>query len=179
MRLIAIWGSVVCAWSHLAAQETSPRWSVAAGPGIVFRSARTGSFGVNLRFGRMIQPTSSVFLEPSLTWHGYGRSAQGGDLCPIEGCPPPRRDEISLIGVEMSGGYRKARSENPIYPVAGVGLYRVSAQDTAGTRLGASAGIVIPFRRSNLGPGIVVRYFRLFGDSRFRSLIPISLRWAF
>jgi hypothetical protein len=30
----------------------------------------------------------------------------------------------------------------------------------------------------SLGPALDVRYIRLFGDPRFKSLVPVSLRWG-
>jgi len=53
------------------------------------------------------------------------------------------------------------------------------ADDTTGTRVGVSGGIVIPFRRSAAGPGLEIRYFRMFGDAHFKSLLLFPLRWSF
>jgi hypothetical protein len=36
-----------------------------------------------------------------------------------------------------------------------------------------------PFQRSALGPGLEIRYYRVFGDPRFKSMVPVSLRWSF
>jgi hypothetical protein len=171
--------------SQLGAQSTiQPRWSVAGGIGFVFRSVQSGSFGAHLRAGPVISAGSGFYLEPAATWQGYLSSdAWGGgeDVpCPIEGCNSvPARDGISILGLELSAAYRKSGAENPIYPVAGIGVYRASAHDTTGARFGVNAGIVIPFNRSGVGPGMEFRYLRLFGDSRFKSLLPISLRWSF
>jgi hypothetical protein len=164
----------------LAAQGTAhPRWNVAGGGGYVFRTLNTSSFGAHLRVARVFQPSRGLYLEPGLAWHGYRRSPQYGDPCPLDGCPPPLEDAISLMGLELGGAYRKAEADNPVYPVGTVGLYRVSSQDTAGARFGASLGVAIPFRRSGLGPAMDIRYLRIFGDRRFRSIVPVALRWSF
>jgi hypothetical protein len=83
------------------------------------------------------------------------------------------------MGLELAAAYHQAGADNPIYPIVGVGLYRVSSEDTSGVRPGASAGLVIPFHRSTLGPGLEIRYYRVFGDPRFKSMVPVSLRWSF
>jgi hypothetical protein len=126
---------------------------------------------------------SSLFLEPGLTWHRYFSSDSfggGEDVpCPVEGCPPSRRDGITLVGAELGAGYRELEAENPVYPATGVGLYRAAVGDSSKTLLGANIGLVIQFRRSGRGPALDVRYFRIFGHSRFKSLLPFSLRWSF
>jgi hypothetical protein len=167
-----------------AQSVVQPRWSVAGGIGFVFRSVQSGSFGAHLRAGPVIGAGNGWYLEPAATWQGYLSSDAwrgGGEApCPIEGCnSEPARDGIHLVGLELSTAYRKSGAENPVYPIAGVGLYRVSAHDTTGTRFGANAGIVIPFTITGVGPGIEFRYLRVFGDSRFKSILPISLRWSF
>jgi hypothetical protein len=63
--------------------------------------------------------------------------------------------------------------------VAGIGLYRVSSQDTSGVRFGANIGLGVPLRRSGQGPSIELRYFHVFGDRRFKSVFPLALRWSF
>jgi hypothetical protein len=164
----------------LMAQVSSPpRWVVAAGGSVVLRTEHPGSFGGHLRLSRVLQPMTALFLEPGLTWHGYTRSPQSHDVCPIEGCPPIRRDGVSLLGLELGATFRKAGAENPVQPLASIGLYRSSSQDRSLARFGAAAGLLIPFRRSGLGPALDLRYFRMFGDPRFKSLVPVSLRWSF
>jgi hypothetical protein len=162
-----------------AQDEVEPRWSLSGGGGGVFRTVHQGSLGVHFRGGPVFQPAPSVLLEPALTGYWYGDSEHGGDLCPIEGCPPPRKDAISVLGLELGAAYRRLGADNFIYPMVGLGVYRVSAEDTAGVRLGANAGLVIPFQRSAVGPGLEIRYYRVFGDSRFKSMLPVSLRWSF
>lgn len=171
---------LMCLPNPLAAQETAvPRWVAAAGAGVIFRTEHASSIGGHLRLSRVFQPTASLFLEPGLTWHGYTRSPQSNDLCPPGGCPPIRRDELSLLGLELGATFRRAGAEGRVQPVASIGLYRSSSLDTSLARFGAAAGLIIPFRRSGLGPALDVRYFRMFGDPRFKSLVPISLRWGF
>lgn len=171
--LVAIPGSTA------AQDDPQPRWNLSGGGGGVFRTVHQGSLGVHFRGGPVFQPASSVLLEPTLTAHWYGDSEHGNDLCPIEGCPPPRQDAISVFGLELGAAYRRIGADNFIYPMFGLGVYRVSSQDTSGVRLGANAGLVIPFQRSPLGPGLEIRYYRVFGDSRFKSMLPLSLRWSF
>jgi hypothetical protein len=170
--------------SRVEAQSlSSPDWVITGGGGFVFRQVRSGSPGALLRLGRVIRLGSAVYLEPGLTWHGYLRSGWwwGEDSpCPESGCGEEPQDALSIIGVEIGAAYRKSGAENPVYPVAGVGLYRAAASDTSETGLGANLGLVIPFRRSGFGPALEIRYYRIFGDSRFKSiLLPIALRWSF
>jgi hypothetical protein len=177
-------GLLLGGWSAVQAQ-TGPHWSISAGPAFVFRTVQSSSPGIDLRAARVVTLSHSVYSEFGLTWHGYLSSDwadHGEDAapCPIEGCSEePARNGISVLGVEAGGGFRKAGAENPIFPVAGVGLYRVSAHDTTGIRFGLNLGIVVPFSSSAVGPGLDIRYFRMFGDSRFKSLLPFSLRWSF
>ena len=171
---------VASSWCSLQAQERLfPRWVVSAGGGLLFRTDDPSSPGGQLRLSRVFQPRAALFLEPGLTWHGYARSSQGGDLCPPGGCPPIRQDGITLLGLELGASYRKSDAENPIAPLASIGLYRSASEGTARTRFGAAAGLVIPFRRSEFGPALDVRYFRIFGDPRFKSIVPVALRWSF
>lgn len=179
MRWLALFVLVTAPGGALAQESIEPRWSLAGGGGGVLRTERPGSFGVHFRGGPVVQLTPSILLEPALTGHWYGRSPQGQDLCPIEGCPPPRQDAISLLGLELGVAYRRIEADNFIYPMAGFGVYRASSQDTSGVRFGANAGLVIPFQRAALGPGLEIRYYRVFGDSRFKSMVPVSLRWSF
>jgi hypothetical protein len=172
--------ALMCVPNPIAAQGTPrPRWVVAAGAGVAVRTEHGSSFGGHLRLSRVLRPTTSLSLEPGLTWHGYTRSDQSNDVCLPGGCPPIRRDEISLLGLELGATFQKAGAENPVQPLASVGLYRSSSLDTSLARFGAAAGLVIPFRRSGFGPALDVRYFRMFGDPRFKSLVPVSLRWSF
>jgi hypothetical protein len=163
----------------VAQDDVPPRWNLTAGGGGIFRTERPGSFGLHFGGGPVFQPAPSILLEPTLTWHWYQRSPQGNDFCPIEGCPPPGEDAISVLGLELGAAYRRLGVDNSIYPMIGLGLYHVSSEDTSGLRLGANAGLVIPFQRSALGPGLEIRYYRVFGDSRFKSMVPVSLRWSF
>jgi hypothetical protein len=163
----------------LAQDIVHPRWNLSGGGGGVFRTVRQGSLGIHFRGGPVFRPAPSILLESALTGYWYGDSDHGGDLCPIEGCPPPRQDAISVFGLELGAAYRRIGEDNFIYPVVGLGVYRVSSEDTAGVRLGANAGWVIPFQRSPRGPGLEIRYYRVFGDSRFKSMLPVSLRWSF
>jgi hypothetical protein len=171
----------------LAAQSViHPRWSVAAGPGFVLRTVHSSSPGLNLRGSRIVKLASAVYSEFGVVWHGYLSSdwlswdEDGKAPCPPGGCNTERaRDGITVVGLEVGAAYRKFGADNPIFPVAGAGLYRVSADDTTGTRLGVNLGLVIPFRHSSFGPGLEIRYFRMFGDSRFKSLLPFSIRWSF
>ena len=115
---VAICLVMVGSWSSLRAQDTSlPRWVVSAGGGVAFRTEYGSSLGGQLRLARVLQPTTSLFLEPGLTWHGYSRSSQFNDLCPIEGCPPARRDAISLSPLFRFGGvserHRSRRRRHP------------------------------------------------------------------
>jgi hypothetical protein len=152
--------------------------NVGAGGGAVIRTVHQGSFGVNLQVARVVQPAPALYLEPGLTWQGYGSSPQSGDLCPMEGCPPPLENAITSIGPELRVAYREPE-KNPVYPVAGVGLYRVSSQDTAGVSYGANVGLGISLRGSGSGPSLDFRYFHVFGDTRFKSAFPLALRWSF
>jgi hypothetical protein len=178
--LLTLCALLACAANSLLAQETStPRWVVVVGGGLVLRTEHGSSFGGHLRVSRVFQPTASLFLEPGLTWHKYARSSQSGDVCPPGGCPPIRRDAISLLGLELGATFRKAGAGNPVQPLASVGLYRTSSEALSLGRVGAAAGLLIPLGRSGLGPALDVRYFRLLGDPRFKSLVPVSLRWSF
>jgi hypothetical protein len=119
-----------------------------------------------------------VNLEPGVTWHGYLASdAFGADTC-VDQCPRAE-DGIGILGFELGLTYRKADAENPIHPVLGIGVYHSTVHDTSKARLGASVGVVVPFRRSARGPALDLRYFRMFRDSRFGDILPISLRWTF
>jgi hypothetical protein len=157
---------------------SSPEWIVGGGAGAVIRTVHQSSFGLNLQVARVVQPARWFYLEPGLIWHRYGRSPRYSDLCPPEGCPPPLKNAISILGPELRVAYREP-ARNPVYPVAGVGLYRVSSQDTTGVRIGASAGLAISLRGSGSGPALDFRYFRVFGDTRFQSAFPLALRWSF
>jgi hypothetical protein len=179
MRWIALVVLVAAPGGALAQEIVQPRWNLAGGGGGVFRTDRPGSLGLHLRAGPVFQPAPSILLEPALTGYWYRSSEYGNDLCPIEGCPPPRQDAISVLGLELAASYRRVGVDNFIYPMVGLGLYRVSSEDTSGVRLGANAGLVISFQRSALGPGLEIRYYRVFGDSRFKSMVPVSLRWSF
>lgn len=157
----------------------SPHWVVGAGGGAILRTEQGSSFGGNLRLSRILQPMTALFLEAGVAAHGYSSSDQSGDVCPPGGCPPIRDDGITLLGFELGATYRKASAANPLQPLATIGLYDSASEGTSLIRFGASAGLIVPFRRSGPGPGLEVRYFRMFGDPRFKSLIPISLRWTF
>jgi hypothetical protein len=175
LALLVMAGSV----SSAEAQITSiPKWILGGGGGAVIRTVHQGSFGLNLQVARVVQPAQWFYVEPGLIWQRYGRSPQYGDLCPPDGCPPPLKNAISILGPELRVAYREP-DQNPVYPVAGVGLYRVSSQDTSGVRFGASAGLAISLRRSGTGPALDFRYFRVFGDTRFKSAFPLALRWSF
>ena len=167
-------------WSSLTEAQimSGPKWIVGGGGGAVIRTVHQGSFGVNLQEARVVQPAPAFYLEPGLTWQGYGSSPQSGDLCPMEGCPPPLENVISIIGPELRVAYREPE-KNPVYPVAGVGLYRVSSQDTAGVSFGANVGLGISLRGSGSGPSLDFRYFHVFDDTRFKSAFPLALRWSF
>jgi hypothetical protein len=143
------------------------------------RTDDPSSFGGHLRLSRVLHPTAGLSLEPGLTWHAYTRSAQSNDLCPPGGCPPVQHDGVSLLGVELGATYRKPETNSPVQPVGSVGLYRSASNGLTLARFGATTGLLIPFSSSGLGPALDVRYFRLFGDPRFKSLIPVSLRWSF
>lgn len=165
--------------SSMEAQINSgSQWIVGGGAGAVIRSVHQGSFGLNFQVARVLQPAPAFYLESGIIWQGYKRSPRGNDLCPDEGCPPPLENALSIVGPEVRASYREPES-NPVFPVAGIGLFRVSSQDTSGIRFGASAGLAISLRRSGVGPALDFRYFHVFGDSRFRSVIPIALRWSF
>jgi hypothetical protein len=154
------------------------QWIVGGGAGAILRTVHRGSFGWNLQAARMLQPAPALFLEPGVIFQHYGRSSTGGDVCPDEGCPPPLENAVSIVGPEIRASYREPES-NPVYPVAGIGLYRVSSLDTTGIRFGASVGLAISLRRSGMGPALDFRYSHIFGDSRFKSLFPFALRWSF
>jgi hypothetical protein len=170
---------LVAPLSEATAQTSAgPKWILGAGPGAVIRTGQQGSAGLNLAAARVIQPARALYLEPGLTWHWYAKGRYRGDLCPPTGCPPPLRNSISIFGPEVRAAYRKTAS-NPLFPVAGIGLYRVSSQDTSGVRFGANFGLGASLRRSGQGPSLDLRYFHIFGDRRFKSVIPFSLRWSF
>jgi hypothetical protein len=162
-----------------------PRWTVSGGPGFVFRSGQSSSPGLNLRVARIVPLTPSLYSELGVSWHGYLssdwlNSGEDAAPCPPGGCnTEPAHDGITILGLEAGAGYRKPEAGNPIFPVAGMGVYRVSANDTTRTRFGVNLGLVVPFRRSSSGPGLDIRYFRMIGDPRFKSLLPFSLRWSF
>ena len=179
MRWMALLVLGAAPGAALAQDSLPPRWNLAGGGGGVFRTVDQGSFGVHLRGGPVYQPARSILLEPALAWYLYAHSPQGGDTCPIEGCPPPPQNAIGLFGLELGAGYRRLGADNSIYPMLGLGLYRVSSEDTSGVRFGANAGLVFPFHRSAVGPGLEIRYYRVFGDSRYKSMLPVSLRWSF
>ena len=173
------WLLAALSWSSVEAQGTDgPQWIVGAGGGAVVRTVHTGSFGLNFQVARVLEPAPAFYLEPGIVWQGYQRSPQHGDLCPPSGCPPPLENAISIIGPEVRVAYRKPES-NPVYPVAGAGVYRVSSQDTSGMRFGVNAGLAISLRRSGWGPSLDFRYFHVFGDDRFKSVFPLALRWSF
>jgi hypothetical protein len=157
---------------------SAPHWVIGGGGGFVIRTVHTGSFGVNLQAARLLQPAPAFYLEPGIVWQGYQRSPEHGDLCPPGGCPPPVENAISIIGPELRVAYREPES-NPVYPVAGAGVYRVSSQDTSGVRFAVNAGLAISLRSSGWGPALDFRYFHVFGEDRFKSLLPLSLRWSF
>jgi hypothetical protein len=165
--------------SSMHAQVISePQWIVGAGGGAVIRTVHRGSLGANLQVARLMQPARAFFLEPGVAWQWYGRSPQGNDVCPPGGCPPPVENAISIIGPELRVAYREPEA-NPVYPVAGLGLYWVSSQDTTGVRFGANVGLGISLRRSGSGPALDFRYFHIFEDTRFKSVVPLALRWSF
>jgi hypothetical protein len=173
------WLLAAISWSSVEAQVADrPQWIVGGGVGAVTRTVQTGSFGVNLQIGRVLEPAPAFYLEPGVSWQGYRRSPHHDDLCPPGGCPPPLENAISIVGPELKVAYREPES-NPVYPVAGVGVYRVSSQDTVGMRFGVNGGLAISLRSSGWGPAIDFRYFHIFGDSRFKSVIPLALRWSF
>jgi hypothetical protein len=166
------------------AQESTPGWRVAAGSGFVFRTVQSGSFGVNVRVARVIPVVEGLYLEPGVAWQGYLSSDAwfGGEEapCPPEGCyGEPRRDGIGFAGLEMGAAYLKPGAANSVHPVAGLGVYRSTARSIATTRLGANLGVAFPFNRSFRGPALDFRYFRMFNDSRFNSLVSFSLGWTF
>jgi hypothetical protein len=172
-------------WSSELPAQNVPDWSVSAGPAFVFRTVQSSSPGLMLRATRLIKLSNTVYSELGLSWHGYLSSdwaSRGEDPAP---CPPggcftqAARDAISILGLEVGASYREESAKNPIFPVAGAGLYRVSAEDTTGAHAGINLGIVIPFRRSTVAPALEIRYFRVFGHSQFESVLPIILRWAF
>jgi hypothetical protein len=165
--------------SSAEAQSTGgARWVVGGGGGAVIRTVHRGSLGWNLQVTRMFQPALALYLEPGIIFQRYGRSSQGGDLCPIEGCPPALENALSIVGPEVRVAYREPGS-NPVYPVGGVGVYRVSSQDTAKVRFGTSLGLAISLRSSGLGPALDFRWLGIFGDSRLHNVFPLALRWSF
>jgi len=118
---------------------------VAGGGGFVFRTVQSGSFGANVRINKIVRPAQYVHSEFGLTWHGYLSSDGWGggedSPCPPGGCnTEPARDGITVVGLEVGAGYRKLGADNPIFPVAGAGLYRVSVDDTTGT--GSASAVV-------------------------------------
>jgi hypothetical protein len=138
----------------------------------------TGSLGWNLQAARMFQPARHFFLESGISLQHYGRSSSSGDVCPDQGCPPPIENAVSIVGPELRASYHEPES-NPVYPVGGIGVYRVSTLDTTGIRFGANVGLAISLRRSGTGPALDFRYSHLFGDSRVKSVFPFALRWSF
>ena len=178
-RLILAWLVMVSPLCSVEAQiGATPKWVLGSGGGAVIRTVHQGSLGLNLQVARVLQPARWFYLEPGLIWQRYGRSPQYGDLCPPGGCPPPLRNAISIMGPEIRVAYREP-DRNPVYPVAGVGLYRVSSQDTTGVRFGVNVGLAISLRRSGTGPALDFRYSHIFGDTRFKSAFPLALRWSF
>jgi hypothetical protein len=171
----------------LVAQEAAPKWSVAAGSGFIFRSVHNGSFGINIRAARVIPVLSGLYLEPGIAWQGYLSSDAWffrADLmfCPEPDVPcerEPRRDGIGFAGIELGAAYLKPGAANSLHPVAGLGIYRSTARSTPTTRLGGNLGVAYPFHRSVGGPALEARYFRMFNDVRFTSLVSFSLRWIF
>lgn len=184
------------------AQEAVPGWSVTTGSGFVFRSAHNGSFGIHIRAAKVIPVISGLYLEPGITWHGYLSSdAWFGRadfmFCPVPPPPPespvpplppgppelcgpePRRDGIGFAGPELGITYLRPGAANSLHPVAGIGVYRSTARSSPATKVGASLGVAWPFRGSLRGPGLEARYFRMFDDPRFTSLISFSLGWYF
>ena len=153
-------------------------WVVGGGGGAVIRTVHRGSFGWNLQVARVLQPARALYLEPGIIFQRYGRSSPSEGLCPPEGCPPPLENALSMIGPEVRVAYREPGS-NPVYPVAGVGVYRVSSQDTSGVRFGTSLGLAVSLRRSGFGPALDFRWLGIFGDSRFHNVFPLALRWSF
>ncbi len=173
---------VLCAGGSLVAQESPPRWSVAAGTGFVFRRIDSGSFGASFRAARVIPVVRGLYLEPGVSWYGFLSSdawINGGDdgLCPELCVHIPRRDGIGLLGLEVGASYLKPDASNRLHPVVGFGVYRSTARSTPTTRVGATVGVAFPFRGSLRGPVLDARYFRLFNDRRFTSAVTFSLRW--
>jgi len=166
-------------WSSLEAQSTArAQWVIGGGAGAVIRTVHQGSIGWNLQLARVFQPARAFYLEPGIILQRYGRSPPGNDLCPTEGCPPPLENAVSIIGPEVRAAYREPGS-NPVYPVIGVGAYRVSSQDTAKVRFGTSLGLGISLRSSEMGPALDFRWLGIFGDSRLHNVFPLALRWSF
>jgi hypothetical protein len=161
-----------------AGRVSAQEWAVGGGAGAVIRTFHQGSFGLNLQVSRVFQPARAFYLETGLSWQGYRHSVRGGDLCPLEGCPPPLEDAISIFGPELRLAYREPES-NPVYPVGGLGVYRVSSQDTSGVRVGVNVGLAISLRSSGWGPALDFRYFHVFDDRRFKSVVPVAVRWSF
>jgi hypothetical protein len=189
MSFMLLWiGAAAPSQLQSQEQETdAAEWTVAGGPSFVFRTVQSGSFGLNARVTRVVTRVGDVSVDLGATWQGYlssdawGPGGQGEDApCPEEGCNvEPRRDGISVIGPEVAAGYRKSDAENPVFPVIGVGLYRIASDDTTGIHPGVSAGIVIPFQKTGAGPGLAIRYFRVFGERRFKSMLVFPLWWSF
>jgi hypothetical protein len=179
---MSVWGTLMMllASGSIVQAQTAPgaRWVVGGGGGAVVRTVHTGSIGWNLQVARMFQPAWAFYVEPGLTLQRYGRSSQGGDVCPDTGCPPPLENALSIVGPEVRVAYREPES-NPVYPVGGVGVYRVSSQDTSGVRFGTTLGLAVSLRRSGFGPALDFRWLRIFGDSRFHDVFPLALRWSF
>ena len=169
------------------AQNTLPRWSVAAGSGFVFRSINNGSFGINLRAARVVPVLSGLYLEPAVVWHGYLSSDAWFDRPDFMFCPepgescetPPRRDGVGFAGIELGLAYLKSGAANMLHPIAGLGVYRSTSHSNAMTRVGANLGVAWPFGGSLRGPVLGARYFRMFNDPRFTSLLALSLGWYF
>jgi hypothetical protein len=170
---------LVLSWSSSEAQSNAgAQWVVGGGVGAVIRTVHRGSLGWNLQASRVLQPARAFYVEPGIILQRYGRSSPSNGLCPPEECPPPLENALSIVGPEVRVAYREPES-NPVYPVAGVGVYRVSSQDTSGVRFGTSLGLAVSLRRSGLGPALDFRWLGIFGDSRFHNVFPIALRWSF
>jgi hypothetical protein len=184
---VAVYAVLACAADPLVAQEAIPGWSVTTGSGFVFRSVHNGSFGVHIRAARVIPVISGLYLEPGITWHGYlssdawfGRPDFMFCPDPSASCEPePRRDGIGFAGPELGITYLKPGAANSLHPVAGIGVYRSTASSSPATKVGASLGVAWPFHGSLRGPALEARYFRMFNDPRFISLISFSLGWYF
>jgi hypothetical protein len=179
-----LWLGIVWPLGLNAQSAIAPDWTVVGGAGFVFRQVQSGSFGLNARISRVVLRAGGASVAVGAAWQGYLSSdawGPGEDVapCPPEGCGEPLRDEISVLGLEVTTGYIKSTSANPIHPSIGAGLYRISTDDSTGAHVGINAGLVIPFQKSVAGPGLEIRYFRVFGHSRFKSLLLFPLRWSF